>query len=75
MATRKDALDTETTNIETERNRLNERLAATEARLRASFMYNDGIIAKMNNTLTHVQQQFEAMAAMGKIAMPQAAFR
>lgn len=66
MATRKDALDTETTNIETERNRLNERLAATEARLRASFMYNDGIIAKMNNTLTYVQQQFEAMAAMGK---------
>lgn len=66
VATRQQALDTETANIATERTRLNERLAATEARLRSSFMYNDGIIAKMNSTLSYVQQQFEAMAAAGK---------
>lgn len=62
IAGRERALDTDTKAIAEDRERMEIRLAAQEARLRASFLYNDAIVSKLNTTLDYVKQQFEAMA-------------
>ncbi|UZK04097.1 flagellar filament capping protein FliD [Venatoribacter cucullus] len=62
IAGRERALDTEVKNIGEDRERMEIRLAASEARLRASFLFNDAIISTLNTTLDYVKQQFEAMA-------------
>lgn len=62
IAGRERALDTDTKAIAEDRERMEIRLAAQEARLRASFLYNDAIVSKLNTTLDYVKLQFEAMA-------------
>src|SRR5690606_13909133 len=62
IAGRERALDTDTKAIAEDRERMEIRLAAQEARLRASFLNNDAIVSKLNTTLDYVKQQFEAMA-------------
>ena len=62
IAGRERALDTEIQTIAEDRERMETRLAASEARLRASFLFNDAIVSKLNTTLDYVKQQFEAMA-------------
>lgn len=66
ISTRQDAFDRDLANIDKERTRLNERMDSMSARLRSSFQYNDAIIARLNTTLSFVEQQFEAMASMGR---------
>src|SRR5690606_4199580 len=66
IAGRERALDTEVKNIGEDRERMEIRLAASEARLRASFLFNDAIISTLNTTLDYVKQQFEAMANSNK---------
>lgn len=61
MAGRSDALNKETDSIAYDRSRMESRLSAMEARLKASFMYNDAIAAKLYSTLDFVKMQFEAM--------------
>src|SRR5690606_36805859 len=62
IAGRERALDTEVKNIGEAGERIEIRLAASEARLRASSLFNDAIISTLNTTLDYVKQQFEAMA-------------
>ena len=47
--------------IDEEREKLDARMEAREARLRSQFLYNDAIIQTLNSTLDFVQQQFDAM--------------
>ena len=61
MKLRETAFTRELKNVEDERQRLNVRIDATEKRLKASFQYNDALVAKLNNTLDFVKMQFEAM--------------
>ncbi len=61
ISVKQKALDTEVETISNDRTRLEERLAAQEARLKAQFLFNDAIISSLNTTLDYVKQQFEAM--------------
>ena len=54
-------LDDELANVEAERTKLEARMDAQEARLKASFLYNDSIIQTLNTTLDFVKQQFEVL--------------
>ena len=47
--------------VDEEREKLDARMEAREARLRSQFLYNDAIIQTLNSTLDFVQQQFDAM--------------
>lgn len=66
VAGREQGLDRELENVAYERERLNERMEAQENRLKASFLYNDAIVAKLNSTLDFVKMQFEAMSKSKK---------
>ena len=61
MSVRQAALDDDLTDIYEEREKLDARMEAREARLRSQFLYNDAIIQTLNSTLDFVQQQFDAM--------------
>ncbi len=61
MSVRQAALDDDLTDIDEEREKLDARMEAREARLRSQFLYNDAIIQTLNSTLDFVQQQFDAM--------------
>ncbi|NVK42159.1 MAG: flagellar filament capping protein FliD [Oceanospirillaceae bacterium] len=63
LATKFDTLDKQNENLEEERESFDARIAATEARLKAQFLYNDSIIATLKTTENFLTQQFEAMAA------------
>lgn len=62
ISSREAGFDKDLANVEKDRTRLNERMDSMEARLKASFQYNDAIVAKLNSTLDFVKMQFEAMA-------------
>lgn len=63
LATKFDTLDTQNENLAEDRESFEARIAATEARLKSQFLYNDAIIATLNTTGDYLTQQFEAMAA------------
>lgn len=61
IKTRQDALDKEKLTITEDRERLDTRLAAQEARLKSQFLFNDAIIQKLNSTGDFIKQQFDAI--------------
>jgi len=61
MSTRLHALDDDIAAIDEDREKLNARMEAQEARLRSKFLYNDAIIQTLNTTMNFVQQQFDAL--------------
>ena len=61
IATKQSALDKEKEQLTADRERLDTRLAAQEARLKSQFLFNDAIIQKLNSTGDFITQQFEAM--------------
>ncbi|NVK37122.1 MAG: flagellar filament capping protein FliD [Gammaproteobacteria bacterium] len=63
LATKFDTLEKQNENLAEERESFDARIAATEARLKAQFLYNDSIIATLKTTENFLTQQFEAMAA------------
>ena len=63
LATKFDTLDRQDEILKEDRESFEARIAATEARLKAQFLYNDGIIASLKTTENYLTQQFEAMAA------------
>lgn len=66
ITNKQSALDTEKEDLLADRERLDARLAAQEARLKSQFLFNDAIIQKLNSTGDFIKQQFEAMAAAQK---------
>lgn len=66
LATKFDTLDKQNENLAEDRESFEARVAATEARLKAQFLYNDSIIATLKTTENFLTQQFEAMAAAQK---------
>ncbi len=61
-----DALEKQQVTLDEDTESFEARIAATEARLKASFLYNDSIIATLKTTENFLTQQFEAMANAGK---------
>jgi flagellar hook-associated protein 2 len=66
LDTKFNALDRQQTTLDEDRENFDARIAATEARLKAQFLYNDSIIATLKTTENYLTQQFEAMANAGK---------
>lgn len=64
ITTRMDRLDDQMERIFEERQDLDRRMSAQEARLRAQFSFNDRIISQLNNTESFLKQQFEIMNGM-----------
>ncbi len=62
LATKFETLDTQDDTLAEDRASFDARIAATEARLKAQFLYNDAIISSLNITESFLTQQFEAMA-------------
>lgn len=60
---REQALDREMEKVSEDRDRLDARLAAQEARLKAKFLFNDQIINQLKTTEDFLSQQFEILAA------------
>ena len=61
ISNKQEALDDEKLKLTEERERLDTRIAAQEARLKSQFLYNDAIISKLTSTADFITQQFEAM--------------
>ncbi len=55
-------LDTQNKTLAEDKESFDARISATEARLKAQFLYNDSIIASLKITENFLTQQFEAMA-------------
>ena len=66
LATKFNTLDAQNENLAEDRESFEARIAATEARLKAQFLYNDAIIATLKTTENYLTQQFEAMANANK---------
>lgn len=66
LDTKLDALDRQQETLDEDRESFDARIAATEARLKAQFLYNDSIIATLKTTENYLTQQFEAMANANK---------
>ncbi|MFY0642729.1 MAG: flagellar filament capping protein FliD [Bermanella sp.] len=66
LATKFNTLDTQNENLAEDRESFEARIAATEARLKSQFLYNDAIIATLKTTENYLTQQFEAMANANK---------
>ncbi len=66
LDTKFDTLDRQQEILDEDRESFEARIAATEARLKAQFLYNDSIIATLKTTENYLTQQFEAMANAGK---------
>ncbi|GAA6134924.1 hypothetical protein NBRC116188_17140 [Oceaniserpentilla sp. 4NH20-0058] len=62
LATKFDTLDRQNETLAEDRESFEARISATEARLKAQFLYNDSIIASLKTTENFLTQQFEAMA-------------
>jgi len=62
LDTKFDTLDKQQEQLDEDRENFDARIAATEARLKAQFLYNDSIIATLKTTENFLTQQFEAMA-------------
>ncbi|UXD88252.1 flagellar filament capping protein FliD [Thalassolituus hydrocarboniclasticus] len=61
IGVKQSGLDDELEAVDEDRSRMEARISAQEARLKAQFLYNDSIISTLNTTLDYVKQQFEAM--------------
>ncbi|WP_221801392.1 flagellar filament capping protein FliD [Oceanobacter mangrovi] len=61
--TKLNSLTDQQTAIEQEKEDLDDRMTAQEARLKSQFSYNDAIIQTLNTTLDYVKQQFEVLNA------------
>jgi len=66
LATKFSTLDTQNDSLAEDRESFDARVAATEARLKAQFLYNDAIISTLKVTENFLTQQFEAMANANK---------
>ncbi len=66
LATKFDMLDKQDETLAADRESFDARIAATEARLKSQFLYNDAIIASLKLTENFLTQQFEAMANASK---------
>ncbi len=66
LATKFNTLDRQQETLDEDRESFDARIAATEARLKSQFLYNDSIIASLKTTESFLTQQFEAMANAGK---------
>ncbi len=62
IATKFDTLDDQNETLAEDKESFEARISATEARLKAQFLYNDAIIATLKTTGDYLTQQFEAMA-------------
>jgi len=66
LDTKFNTLDKQQEQLDEDRENFEARIAATEARLKSQFLYNDSIIATLKTTENYLTQQFEAMAAANK---------
>lgn len=66
LDTKFNTLDKQQEQLDEDRESFEARIAATEARLKSQFLYNDSIIATLKTTENFLTQQFEAMAAANK---------
>jgi flagellar hook-associated protein 2 len=55
------SLDNDKDKLANERERLDTRMSAQEARLKSQFLFNDALVSKLNSTGDFITQQFEAM--------------
>jgi len=62
LNTKFDALDKQQITLDEDKESFDARIAATEARLKSQFLYNDLIISSLKTTENYLTQQFEAMA-------------
>jgi len=62
LNTKFDALDKQQVTLDEDKESFDARIAATEARLKSQFLYNDLIISSLKTTENYLTQQFEAMA-------------
>jgi len=62
LATKFDTLDAQNETLAEDKESFEARIAATEARLKSQFLYNDAIISSLKLTENFLTQQFEAMA-------------
>ncbi len=62
LATKFNTLDEQNETLAEDKESFETRISATEARLKAQFLYNDAIIATLKTTGDYLTQQFEAMA-------------
>jgi len=60
------ALEKQQVTLDEDTESFDARIAATEARLKAQFLYNDLIISSLKTTENYLTQQFEAMANANK---------
>lgn len=61
IATKLSGFDDDLEVVDVDKARLDARIEAQEARLKAQFLYNDAIIQTLNTTLDYVKQQFEVL--------------
>lgn len=66
LATKFNTLDKQNESLAEDKSNFEARISATEARLKAQFLYNDSIIATLKTTENYLTQQFEAMANANK---------
>ncbi|MCB1649651.1 MAG: flagellar filament capping protein FliD [Pseudomonadales bacterium] len=71
FTTRTDTLNAELESISEQRTALNERIARSEARLRASFLANDKIINQLNTTADYLSSQLQALEALASNTVQQ----
>lgn len=63
LGNRETALERELDSVAEDRDRLDDRLAAQEQRLKAKFLFNDQIVSQLKTTEDFLIQQFQAMSA------------
>jgi flagellar capping protein FliD len=61
ITNKQNALDNDKVQLAANRERLDTRMSAQEARLKSQFLFNDAIVSKLNSTGDFITQQFEAM--------------
>ncbi len=66
LATKFDTLNAQNETLAEDKESFEARIAATEARLKSQFLYNDAIISSLKLTENFLTQQFEAMANASK---------
>ncbi len=66
LDTKFDALEAQQVTLDEDTEAFDARIAATEARLKSQFLYNDLIISSLKATENFLTQQFEAMANANK---------
>ncbi|WP_370315625.1 flagellar filament capping protein FliD [Thalassolituus sp.] len=66
IANKLSALDDDLDTVGEDRDKLEARISAQEARLKSQFLYNDALIQTLNTTLDYVKAQFEALNGTNK---------